>query len=331
MKKRVSLFVCLLNLVPMLNANIGIKAMDPYIYKIDLNLRICSSSGFLKQYDEIKLEDKKNMMKKFKQSENWELQKEIKQDEYDYQTADSIDIFSYDGGKTNYVLKILSLREKESFKSEKLAFTKLNSCSELDEKCSNVFSPIHVGDYENNKTKVYYVVYEYAGENKRNSKNLSDKQKIKIWNDIVQKKCKALLFLLSKGIMHCDPNYNNWIIKYEGGEDNSAEVEVKLIDFGSCIDITNKPEVPLCYISPFYGNEPATNRELKYLLDSLSYDLCDLLSISHYKKDNANYGIFWEVKEHLDGFIKTKSEITLGNYKKLIGEMGNIIKDLSVI
>ena len=132
--------------------------------------------------------------------------------------------------------------------------------------------------------------------------------------------------------MHCDPNYNNWIIQYEN---SNQEVMVKLIDFGSCINISNKSEVPFYYVGPFYENEPATNRELKYLLDSLSYDLCDLLSIPHDKKDdaNANYGIFSTVKKRLDEtstnvFFKLNKSgekvngvMSLDKYKDLLSKM----------
>ena len=130
--------------------------------------------------------------------------------------------------------------------------------------------------------------------------------------------------------MHCDPGYNNWIIQWE---DN--DVKVNLIDFGLTneIDIKRLNGVPIRdFIDSYYfkHKEALTDRELNHLLDSLSYDLCDLLSIPHDKKDSADYGRFVGVKKNLNNFINTESEITLGNYKKLIGEMGNIIKDLSV-
>ena len=35
-------------------------------------------------------------------------------------------------------------------------------------------------------------------------------------------------------------------------------------------------------------------------MDSLSYDLCDLLSIPHDEKDSANYGIFDVIKQRID-------------------------------
>ena len=78
MKKRLSLFVCMFNLVSILNADVRIKAMNSED-SLDLCSNNGSSSEFLRQYDKIKLEDKKNMMKEFKQSENWELKKKAYQ------------------------------------------------------------------------------------------------------------------------------------------------------------------------------------------------------------------------------------------------------------
>ena len=337
MKRIIAIFGCLINLIPLINYKVA--AMDSYKVSLDMynDGLLSEDSG---QFDDINIEDKKNIMNKFKENANWKLIKEILKNEYGYQTADSVDVFSCDNGKTNYILKILPLDKKELFEREKLAFDVLNTYLQLAKKFG-ICPPIHVDSYKNKKTKVYCLIYEYAGEDKRNSKDLTNEQKIDIWNSIVQQKCDALLFLISKGIVHADPTYSNWIIQWKANK-SDVDVKVSLIDFGLAflLEKDNDSYVPTpTSVDDLKGycKLAFTNSELIRLVDSLSYDLCDLINISHYESDTANYGIFYEVKKKLDEVITyvslmydKKSKISLGDYKSKLSSLSNSLKIVKI-
>ena len=115
-------------------------------------------------------------------------------------------------------------------------------------------------------------------------------------------------------IIHPNPCYDNWLVTEEGKKEKKYSVYLMMVD----------------EVKELKEQKASFNDSIKYLLESLRLDLCDILEINHKDLNEAEFGDFSSVKQKLDGYIEKVDQQIFKTNKEYREYLKKVRKDLKI-
>lgn len=303
-----------------------------FLFSFAINISFINVKSF---YNQEQSEYIESILNNFKEG-TWEIVEELRPGDYSSQIY-LLSYISKDGNFQYYIFKILLQGDTKTYKREKLACEKFKPYLNDKKITENICPPLECGELDGG---FYYVIYEYAegtnNENLHNYINFLDIYGMKkrpfneiatIWNDLLRQKLKAIESLNKNNILHLDAHSENWQIAFYRKDNHKYELKVKLIDFGSVIDVSNYPPdaKPMYYPNSkdFYPKDSIANHDLICFLDSLKDDAKYFL----YKNDIVNK--IQRLIDYLkDGHIRRRKKYFKYSHSLTLKQRSNILSQL---
>lgn len=252
-----------------------------FLFSFIINISFINVKSFCNQEQSEYIE---NILNNFEKG-TWEIVEELEPGDYSSQIY-LVRYVSEDYIPKYYVFKILLQGDTKTYKREKLACEKFKPYINDEKITENICPPLECGELDDG---FYYVIYKYAestnNENLYNHMNFLDSYGIEkrpfnevatIWNDLLSQKLKAIEFLNKNNILHRDAHSGNWKIAFYRKDNYKYKLKVKLIDFGSTVDVSDySPDAkPMYYPNnkDFYPKDSIANHDLICFLDGLKDD-----------------------------------------------------------